>query len=59
MMISECVAKSSHTQLAMHELVGMCDKFGVAMLASNLPSTEKHYFAMLYADFKKKKQFVV
>jgi len=59
MIIGECLENGRETEDALLVLLGMCDKYGMAMMSANLSIGYKHRLSTLYNQFKKVNQVVV
>uniref|UniRef100_A0A914RTQ9 Uncharacterized protein n=1 Tax=Parascaris equorum TaxID=6256 RepID=A0A914RTQ9_PAREQ len=51
--ISDCLKGTKEVDLALRHLLSICDRYGVALLTSNLPPPQKRAFAHIYAHYHK------
>lgn len=51
--ISDCLRGTKDVDLALRHLLSICDRYGVALLTSNLPPSQKRAFAHLYSHYHK------
>ncbi|MFH4978505.1 hypothetical protein AB6A40_005214 [Gnathostoma spinigerum] len=56
--ISGSLLGAKYTQLALHRLLSVCDKYSIALLSSSLPFAEKRQFALIFSQFQKATEFI-
>ncbi|KHN76007.1 hypothetical protein Tcan_18213 [Toxocara canis] len=57
--ISECLSGVKYAPLAVHHLFGICDRYSIALLSTNLPPAQKRHFAQVYSSFYKANELTV
>lgn len=55
--VSECLRNPKPCILATHRLLGLCDRYGTALLTATLSPAEKRQFAALYPQYHRASEF--